>query len=293
MTALAGHLLPLIAALEWDPTVRGLLIVLAAVAILPGSVFLLLSTNVGARLGFLIALTAFFGWMTVQGLVWWVFAQGNRGRQPSWEPKEVITGDLLDQTTVEPVAEGFPQGWKPLEVGGTILGDAQASADAVLAGSADEAAAGHGAEAGAEEEHSGPRFEAPFDAPTDYVLLEAFEKGGESQLFFWHAPHHTVIRVAPVREVEVPEGAAPPKAEADPTKPLTSVVLLRDLGNVRLPPFMLFVSSGVIFGVLLSILHRRDKEAMAARAAGTALVPASGSGLPAPESRSGSAVPVG
>ena len=286
MTLLSNHLVPIISALEWDPTVRGLLIVLAAVAILPGSVFLLLSTNLGARLGFLIALTAFFGWMTVQGLVWWVFAQGNRGRQPHWEPQEVITGDLLEQTTVEPVNDGFPEGWKPLEVGGTVLGDAQASADAVLAASAAESAAagGHGGEAAAEEEHSGPRFEAPFDAPTDYLLVDAYEKGGESEMFFWHAPHYTVIRVAPVEEVEVPEGAPPPRPEIDRTKPLTSVVLLRDLGNVRHPPFMLFLSSGVIFGALLSILHRRDKEAMAARAAGKSI-------LPAPGSHSGSAVP--
>ena len=274
MTVLTGQLVPIVSALEWDPTVRGLLIVLAAIAILPGSVFLLLSTNLGARLGFLVALTAFFGWMTVQGLVWWVFAQGNRGRQPHWEPQEVITGDLLEQTTAEPVAEGFPEGWTPLEVGGTVLGDAQASADAVLAASAAESTGGHGGEAEAEEEHSGPRFEAPFDQPTDYLLVDAYEKGGESEAFFWHAPHYTVIRVAPVKEVEVPEGAPPPRPERDPSKPVTSVVLLRDLGNVRLPPFMLFVSSGVIFGVLLSILHRRDKEAMAARAAGTSVVPA-------------------
>ena len=288
MSLLSAQLVPILSALEWDPTVRGLLIVLAAVAILPGSVFLLLSTNLGARLGFLIALTAFFGWMTVQGLVWWVFAQGNRGRQPSWEPQEVITGDLLEQTTVEPVAAGFPEGWKPLEVGGTVRGDAQASAAAVLAASAAESATagGHGAEGGAEEEHEGPRFEAPFDEPTDYLLVDAYEKGGESELFFWHAPHHTVIRVAPVKEVEVPEGAPPPKAERDPSQPVTSVVLLRDLGNVRLPPFMLFISSAVIFGALLSILHRRDKEAMAARAAGTLV-------LPAPGSPSGPVVPAG
>lgn len=277
---LTGQAVPILSALEWDPTVRGLLIVLAAIVILPGSVFLLLSTNLGARLGFLVALTAFFGWMTVQGLIWWVFAQGNRGRQPTWEPQEVITGDLLEQTTVEPVAEGFPEGWKPLEVGGTVLGDAQASADAVLVANS----GAYGAEAGGEQAETGPRFEAPFDAPTDYILVDAYEKGGLSKMIFWRSPHYTVIRVAPVKQVEVPEGAPPPRPEPDPSKPVTSVVLVRDLGNVRLPPFMLFVSSGVIFGVLLSILHRRDKEAMAARAAGTSVVPAPG-GPP------GSAVP--
>lgn len=275
MTAfLTANLVPILSALEWDPTVRGLLILVASIVILPGSVFLLLSTNLGARLGFLIAITTFFGWMTVQGLVWWVFAQGNRGEQPHWEPNEVITGDLLAQTTLEPVAEGFPDRWKPLEVGGTVLGDAQASADAVLTPAEETGAHGAPAEA---EEPSGPRFEAPFDEPTDYVLVDAYETGGESELFFWHAPHHAVIRVAPVKEVEVPEGAPPPRPERDPSKPLTSVVLTRDLGNVRLPPFMLFVSSAVIFGVLLSILHRRDKEAMAARAAGTLVLAAQGS----------------
>jgi hypothetical protein len=106
------------------------------------------------------------------------------------------------------------------------------------------------------------------------MLVDAYEKGGESRLFFWHAPHHTVIRVIPVRDVEVPEGAPPPRPQPDYTQPATSVVLVRDLGNVRLPPFMLFASSSVIFGVLLSVLHRRDKEAMEARAAGTAIVPA-------------------
>lgn len=277
---LTDQLVPVLSVLEWDPTVRGLLILVASIIILPGSVFLLLATNLGARLGFLIAITAFFGWMTVQGLVWWVFAQGNRGNQPHWEANEVITGDLLEQTTLEAVAEGFPQGWKPLEVGGTVLGDAQASADAVLTPATDD---GHGGPA-AEAEPSGPRVEAPFGEGSDYLLVDAYEKGGESELFFWHAPHHAVIRVAPVKEIEVPEGAPPPRAERDPSKPVTSVVLTRDLGNVRFPPFMLFVSSAVIFGVLLSILHRRDKEAMTARAAGTSLVSA-------PGSRPGSAVP--
>ena len=267
---LTAQFVPVLGALEWDPTVRGLLIVLAAIAILPGSVFLLLATNLGARLGLLLALTGFFGWMTVQGLVWWVFAQGNRGEQPHWVAQEVITGELLAQTTVEPVAQGFPQGWRPLEVGGTVLGDAQASADAVLIPHVEEA---HGAEGG-EEKAEGPRFEPPFDAPTDYMLVDAYEKGSESRLFFWHAPHHAVIRVIPVKDVEVPEGAPPPRPQPDYAQSATSVVLVRDLGNVRLPPFMLFASSSVIFGVLLSVLHRRDKEAMEARAAGTAIVPA-------------------
>ena len=44
-----------LAAVSWDPQLRGALILLIGVVILPGSVLLLLSTNLGMRLGILMA----------------------------------------------------------------------------------------------------------------------------------------------------------------------------------------------------------------------------------------------
>ena len=38
----------------WDPTILGVLVVLSAVGLFCGSVYLLLATNLGARLGFLV-----------------------------------------------------------------------------------------------------------------------------------------------------------------------------------------------------------------------------------------------
>ena len=65
----------LLAALAWDPQIRGALIVVTAFVILPGSVYLLLATNTGAKLGFLLAAAGFFGWMAVMGWVMdWVMA---------------------------------------------------------------------------------------------------------------------------------------------------------------------------------------------------------------------------
>ena len=84
--------LNLFAGLAWDPGVRGILIVAVAVAVLMGSVYLLLGSNVGARLGLLIALAGLFGWMVILTLTWWLQppAIGPRGQSNTWQPVEVF-----------------------------------------------------------------------------------------------------------------------------------------------------------------------------------------------------------
>ena len=47
----------LIALVGWDPVITGYLAVLISVLVLCGSVYLLLATNLGVRLGFLVAWT--------------------------------------------------------------------------------------------------------------------------------------------------------------------------------------------------------------------------------------------
>ena len=54
-------------AIGWEPELRGILIVIIAVAVLMGSVYLILATNLGARLGFLVTLAALFGWLLLMG----------------------------------------------------------------------------------------------------------------------------------------------------------------------------------------------------------------------------------
>lgn len=53
----------LIAAITFDPTIRGILVVAVAVAVLPGSIFMIISTNTGVKLGILITLAGLFGWI--------------------------------------------------------------------------------------------------------------------------------------------------------------------------------------------------------------------------------------
>lgn len=84
----------LIAAMSWDPGFRGFLTVVLGAVILGGSVYLLLATNSGPRLGFLLTLTALSGWMAIMGLVWAMYGIGYQGRVAEWKVEEVVYGDL-------------------------------------------------------------------------------------------------------------------------------------------------------------------------------------------------------
>ena len=79
----------ILSAIQFDPNIRGVLVVLVGVVVLCGSVYLLLATNTGVRNGFLIALAGLFGWMFSMGLIWWIYGIGLRGTDPSWIPKEI------------------------------------------------------------------------------------------------------------------------------------------------------------------------------------------------------------
>ncbi len=250
----------LLAAISWDPHIRGASIVLAGTFVLMGSVYMLLATNTGARIGFLLAVAGLSGWMAVMGAVWMVFGIGLKGDDPQWRILEVVTGEVA-QATEEAVA-GFPEGWKVLEPGDAELADAQAAADHVLAPAAAEAD-DHGEEGGGakvEEE-----FESPFNKTEDYVLLDGYRKGGEDYFFtLRHRPHYAMVRVKPSFFDTAPAGLKP---QADLTAPTTSVVMIRDLGNLRFPPFLFMLASSIIFGVTCYSLHQRDREIMRQRAA--------------------------
>ena len=100
----------LLAALSWDPGFRGILTVVVAVAILCGSVFLILATNNGVRLGFLLALTGFCGWMFVMGIIWSMYGIGYKGNAPTWKVVDVVRSEPGSGEVVSslPLAEKLP-----------------------------------------------------------------------------------------------------------------------------------------------------------------------------------------
>jgi hypothetical protein len=240
--------------LSWDPTIRGYLVVATAVAVLCGSVYLLLATNTGVRLGFLIAVAGLTGWMTIMGSMWWLYGIGWIGEAASWKVREVVVSDSADDTGAATTQDARDlSDWKDLPQGG---GDAAAAADEALTG--DDSPV------------------ATFESTQDYTQIAAKETGGKdpdsllSELPGPHPPHYAVVQVQPVIDVEVPFGETPPPAEPDPDAQVFTVVLERDLGTKRLVPAAFTIVCGIFFGVTCNVLHRRDKAAAEARARTTA-----------------------
>ena len=91
----------MLSALTWNPGFRGILVVAVGVLVLGGSVYLLLGTNTGARLGFLLAVTGLAGWMMIMGLVWGMYGIGYQGRVAAWHVEEVNYGNLPEANTVD------------------------------------------------------------------------------------------------------------------------------------------------------------------------------------------------
>jgi len=278
-------MLHLLAGIAWDPQIRGFLAVLVGVVVLLGSVYLLLGTNLGSRLGFLIGISAIFGWCTIMGLTWWVYGTiGMLGEAPSWEITEVVYPGVQDaaldearqlDTSALPDLEEFKDleadavealsdeagstlgGWELLPEANPSFGEAKATVDEYFIENPEEALG--------------------LAAAADYVTVYSFERGGKDGLpddpsrldrittelrsTFWqiqHPPHYAIIQVQPVREQETVPGEAPPTPEANPFEPVVSVVMERNLGDVRFPAAMTTIGFGALFAMSILMLHRRD-----------------------------------
>ena len=312
----------LLAAIQFDPHIRGILVVLVGVGVLIGSVYLLLATNTGIRNGFLIAMAGLFGWMFSMGAIWWIYGIGLRGKDPSWvateinfsrsgeaindvledlprtedleDPQQLLSDYLADHpetaekiretegesfraTTLTKAVTAAPalkakvdeelNGWRILPETDSRRGEASASADAALI-----AAQAFGSET----------------ASSSYSVKDVFFFGGKpgaepetvkgerstiSQV--WHRvqtvfqpknpPLYAAVTVQQNVVHEVAPGEAPPPAEINEQADTVTVLMQRNLGNRRLPSALFTIFTGIIFGVSVWMLHRRDRRAMKER----------------------------
>jgi hypothetical protein len=64
----------------------------------------------------------------------------------------------------------------------------------------------------------------------------------------------------------VPFGVAPPPANCKSSSDKSGfIVLKRDLGSLRVPPIVAWISSILLFGLGLLLLHWREKDERAAK----------------------------
>jgi len=250
-----GHALTL--AVTWSPFLHGIVVVLIGVAVLCGSVYILLGTNLGSRLVFLVAVAAFFGWIVLLSAMWWVYGIGLKGKDPSWKPVAVVNAPAELVTNPIIGGDGFLQstetervgGWRMLAADDPERGQAVAASDDILQNQAQVFKAG------------------------DYITVAVFDKGGERYpkigdfdfFAFLHKPHYALVQVQPVIKQNTEPGKAPPTPQADPNAPTRFVLMERNLGNRRRPPALIFLGSTIIFLWLCRSLHRRERLSRAHR----------------------------
>jgi hypothetical protein len=271
-----------------------------------GSVYLLLGTNLGSRLGFLVALTGLFGWLAILTFMWWLTppAIGPRGNLPTWKPVEIYVNGGGDQAKIDALSglidpASLPKADKILAENpdlakdfpnGFTLSDLQTNHPAVVSEYLDaeslngwklvSAANAGEAQAAADVELVASGV---FKTTADYKKLNTWQFGGKPTLEddcpdggivcrVWHRissafqiknpKNYSVVQVQQVIPQETIPGQAPPIPKADPTKPVISVVFVRDIGNERVIPFLYFVICMSLFIVSAWALHNRDKTLM-------------------------------
>lgn len=293
----AAHLLGIV---SWDPVLTGYLAVIIGIAVLCGSVYLLLATNLGVRLGFLVAWTGLWGWMLLMSIVWWVFGIGWIGSQPGWNVLQVTSNpatvlvDEVQQLEGIPV-DRSPPGWieivaeeKSDEDSAEVVDPEIVQAQA-FAADARSAADGHVVCDDADPRRLLAVNSCLFSAADQYKTYRVLIRGGEryrpagipdnvvTQYFLPSRgrPHYAVVQIQPYQpRVDIDPNLfgddgkiVVPEPQIDANEPVYSVVLVRDHGSVRLRPALLTIFSALLFGLGCYHLHRRDQAIWAVREA--------------------------
>lgn len=343
-------MLSTLAAIGFDPQIRGILVVGTGAVVLFGSIWMILATNSGIRLASLIALSAFFAWMFIMGGFWWIRGIGYVGDSVSWEVLDYNRGNIsqssVDEATELPLPEelqglgikvaalGLDSGVKEmgeflveldpesedfagmsdaefaeqsqrnsLRNNSTTLSqvmsvapdfvEAQTGGEGLIPDLGDWEVMNSG-EAGEAQSTAGAaileRDGFEFESQTEFRFLDAFQTGGKPRIGRdidpkctfcsdnlrrgWHwisnsariknPPQYAVVQLQAVDAdaLIVEEGQAPPFPVVDGEAPVISVVMVRDLGNLRFPPAMVTLGSLLIFTALVYMLHLRDIETM-------------------------------
>jgi hypothetical protein len=251
----------------WYPTILGVLVVVAAVVLFVGSIYLILGTNMGARLAFLVTFASLMGFMVVLTSLWITTTSPLntlRGAVPKWEIQEVVPS--LDESTIPEVQNIQEEG---TEVDEVESANVKAAVDEGLVTKVSNAV----------EEFTPEDNEfAIYDDVTDYLVLTTYEIGGSNPSWldfqFTHTPRFAVVEFCGTDQTPIIFGTVPPEPQCAPAGSAEAenngfVVLEYNLGDVRLPPIIAFASATILFVLGLLMLHwyEKDRKALAAAAA--------------------------
>lgn len=215
---------------------RGYLIVVFSVGLFCGSIYLLLATDIGNRMGFMVSFASLTGFLAMLGLIWFTNLtplNALHGPPPHWVVEEIV--DDPAQAEIDEV--------RNIKEEGVVLDTA---AQGEVKATVDTAVTSEG------------EFQL-FSSATDYVVLDAEQIGGGSLPFFRHRPLYSVMHIQGAKKVDPLPGAAPPPPAADPEKPARYVVLRRDLGALRQPPVIMTAAFSILFALSLYVMHNMER----------------------------------
>jgi hypothetical protein len=252
----------------WDPTIIGILAPVAGVFLFCGSAYLLLSTNLGARLGFLVSAAALSGFMVLLSTLWLTTStplESPKGRSAEWKVLEV--DNSFRDSKLAPVRSITQTGEVlPPELATTIRSFLDSAFVKVVPAVGVEA--------------PNQPF-ANFSQSSAYLTdnesqgLKTYQTGGGTKAIFWHHPQYAAVTFCSALDQPVPFGEPPATPKCDPAQGKKVAVLIYDYGSIRLPPVCYLIGSIILFALSMLGLHwyEKDERERAKAAAAATLSP--------------------
>jgi hypothetical protein len=239
-----------------------------------GSVYLLLGTNLGGRLGFLVAAAGLSGFLVLLTTLWLTTpgsATGNsdldppHGNSPSWKVVEVVSDP--SQSKIEAVRNLPTKG-----TAGTtdLITQVKPAIDAAIVTAAPVAG---------QTPPEQPFATLGLSSSTDYLLgfpgARSYQYIDKTENFLWHRHRYAALEFCMVNKdasgnvINGPNGP-----ECDPLQPTHFAIVSYDYGSIRKPVVFYWLFSVVFFGLSLLGLHWWEKDERARKRAALTPVPA-------------------
>jgi len=226
--------------------VKGLLVVLTGFVLLPGSVYMLLAANFGALKGYLIAATAFFGFLTMLSAVWLFGIPGTtpltgpKGTQPTFKFFTLNDPQASTYDSVRDFQGEAGNGWQEAPAGEVQPGSPEETLKADLDTARQRAIQDLITETNKNVEDSSDELDVTnLDAKAFYTIQDGTEVAA--------------IVISPKAP---PPGSGLKKPDFAPK----TTFAYRDPGSPYLPSILFLIGSSVLFvvhTVLLGVAERR------------------------------------
>jgi len=253
----------------WNPTIIGVLTVICAVGLFCGSTYLLLGTNLGARLGFLVAAAGLTGFMVLLTTLW-LTTPGSATGNSSLDPPHGDTASWKVVEVVNTPADSKIEAVRELEKTGTpgnagILTQMKPAIDAAVV----PATPVEG-----QEPPEQPFATIGVSNSTDFILDPEGTRylGDVTKNFFWHEDRYAAVPLCIAQKDANNLPVSPPACS--PLEPTHYVILQYDYGSIRLPVLAYWIASILLFALSLLGLHWWEKDERARKRANLAPVPA-------------------